>query len=149
MMVERVHSPLSLLEIHFLIDRALASRRRGLRTLSGDFARAAEGILKSSLPHLADDIAAVASCKGKGDVIGGRLAQHLDASSAACLALVLLLRGARKRVVDTLASVFRDDPEFNATIRMLCGRVFEPTATAIASQKVGATTIEVAAPRRR
>jgi hypothetical protein len=135
------------LEFRFLIDRALAANQSHQIDLADAYARAAEGIVKAHFPHLATDIATAASRKGQGAEIGVRLAQHLDPSSAGCVALVLLLRGARKPVINTLASAFRHDPEFDATVKMLCGRVFEPAST-IAPPELTHVPIEVASAYR-
>lgn len=138
-------------ELIFLIDGALSARQRGCFELSDAFARAAEAILRSAFPAIADDIAQAASRKGQGNAIGARLAQHLDAVSAACVAMVLMLRGSRKRVVDVLASAFGAHPEFLATTRMLCQRLLDQMPASLSTSKnmISHPSIEVAAPRIR
>lgn len=136
------------LEFRFTLDRALAAHKAGNVDVADAFAQAAEAILRSSFPQVADDIAHAASRKGPGDLIGCRLVEHLDAASAACVAMVLTLRGARRRVVDVLSLAFRHEPVFNATIALLCERVVI-TANQRPGRMIQPTTIEVAALRRR
>lgn len=133
-------------ELRFLLDRCFAAHQANRPELAGAFARAAEAILRSALPEIADDIAQAASRKGRGDAIGARLAQHLDALSAGCVALVLLLRGARRPAIDTLTNAFRNDAEFEATVKALCPRAIPAARLAHA---VPLPQIEVAAPYRR
>lgn len=138
------------LQMRFLIDRALAAQQDGDADVAGAFARAAETILRLAFPEIADDLSKAASRKGQGGVIGLRLAQHLDPASAAGVAIVLMLRGARGPVVDALASAFRNKPEFSETIKTLCGPVLERGgASTLAPHSQAPTSIEVGAPRGR
>lgn len=111
------------IEFRFAIDRAFAAHEAGRRYVADAFARAAEAILKLALPDIADDVALTASRKGRGDAIGPRLAPHLTADTAAAVAVVWMLRGARQPAVRALSEAFRSEPEFDATIRLLCSRI--------------------------
>lgn len=117
--------------MRFVLDRCLAANKVGDRKAADAFARCAQALLEAGYPHLATDMRRAASRKGQGDAIGARLAQHLKSPSAACMALVLLLRGARRPVIDTLRNAYGGDPEFNDTIRLMCRRVFEPVSATL------------------
>jgi hypothetical protein len=134
--------------MRFLIDRALAAQQGGDADVADAFARTAEAILRSSFPKVATDIALAASRKGRGDEIGARLVEHLDPASAASVAIVLMLRGARRPVIDVLAASSGRDPEFNETIRRLCGRVFASVSSP-SNDSPEWVSIEVAASPRR
>lgn len=122
------------IEFRFTLDRAFAAYNAGQRDLADAFARTAEAILRSAIPRIASDIANAASRKGRGAEIGSRLARRLTPALAACVAIVLLLRGARMPVVNVLSLEFGKHPDFDATVRLLCGRVFESSAsTSVAS----------------
>lgn len=136
------------IQMRFLVDQSLSARLAGDADVADAFARAAEAILRSSFPQVAADIASAASRKGQGDAIGARLAQHLAPQSAACVAIVLMLRGARKPVVDALSSAFGRDLEFNETIKTLCGRVFASVSSP-SNDAPEWVSIEVAASHRR
>lgn len=137
-------------EFRFLLDRCLAAHEAKRPNVADAYARAAEVLLRAEFPHVTNDIARAASKKGQGEVIGALLAQHLTPRSAACAALVLVLRGARKPVVNALTSAFEKHPEFNATIRTLCRRVFEPVqATPWISSVTSHVLFEAAAPHHR
>lgn len=116
----------ALLEI--IVDRALLARRLGLHGLAVVLAHAAEGLLAIALPTHANAIASVASRKGDGRSIGSALAQCLSPATAAAVNVIWLLRGARRPAMDALAEAFGDDPEFVATAKVLCRRVFEPVS---------------------
>lgn len=131
-------------ELRFLLDRCFAAHQSNRPELADAFARAAEAILRATFPIIADDIAQAASRKGRGDVIGARLVQRLDAPSAACVAMVLLLRGARRPVIDTITRTFQHDDAFNATVRTLCGRMFGSESQTVSSPPN--LPMEVAAP---
>ncbi len=112
--------------LQIIVDRALLARRLGLHALAVVLAHAAEGLLTTGLPTHANAIASVASRKGDGRSIGSALAQCLSPAMAATVNVIWLLRGARRPAIDALAEAFGDDPEFVATAKMLCRRVFEP-----------------------
>lgn len=143
------------LEFRFTLDRAFAAYKAGQRDVAGAFARAAEAILQSAIPGIASDIANAASRKGRGTETGGRLIRRLTPSLAACAAVVLLLRGARMPVVNALSLEFGEHPDFDVTVRLLCGRVFESVAltsaisTPILTAMPALPSIEVAAPTLR
>ncbi|QGZ93330.1 hypothetical protein [Terricaulis silvestris] len=138
------------LELRFFLDRCFVAHQTRRPDLADIYARAAEAVLRAAFPQLAADIGRTASRKGNGDVIGARLAQHLSARSAAVVATVLTLRGARKPVVQALSAEFGSHPEFVATTKMLCRRVFDPllatTSTMAPSCAPVLASIEVAAP---
>lgn len=138
-------------ELRFLLDRCFAAHQANRPELADALARAAEAIMRSSFPEIADDIARAASRKGRGHAIGARLVQHLDAPSAACVAMVLMVRGARKPAVNALVAAFGHHPEFVATTRMLCRRVFDgiPALASSSMTVMERPTIEVAAPAMR
>jgi hypothetical protein len=137
--------------MRFLLDQSLSARVAGDVEVACAFVRAAEALVRSAFPDIAVDLALAASRKGRGNEIGSRLAQHLDAASAACVALVLTLRGSRRPVVDSLRDAFRNEPMFEATMRLLCRRVFEPESAATHMLHVMPVpgSIEVGAPRWR
>lgn len=143
------------LEFRFTLDRAFAAYKAGQSDVADAFARTAEAILQSAIPAIASDIAKAASRKGQGAEIGGRLAQHLTPALAACAAIVLLLRGARRPVVDALSAEFGKHPDYGTTVRVLCGRVFESVtltsaiSTPILTAMPALPSIEVAAPTLR
>lgn len=138
-------------ELRLVLDRCFAAHQVDRPELAGAFARAAEVLLRSAFPEIGDDIGRAASRKGRGDAIGARLVQHLDAASAACVALVLTLRGARRPVVDAITRAFQHEPAFNDTIRILCRRAFElaPTPISKCRSRPAAASIEVGAPSQR
>lgn len=131
-------------ELIFLIDGALSARQRGCFELSDSFARAAEGLLRAAYPQLARDISLIAARKGRGDEIGARMVRHLSPAAAASVAVTLMLRGSRRRVIDALDARFGRDPDFQAAMQALCGRLL---ASGRPAPLVAA--IEVAAPRQR
>lgn len=139
----------ALLEI--IVDRALLARRLGLHGLAVVLAHAAEGVLTAALPMHANAIASVASRKGDGRSIGSALAQCLSPATAAVVNVIWLLRGARRPAMDALAKAFGDQPEFVATAKMLCRRVFEsaPATLPMSSSPTSATRCEAFAPPGR
>lgn len=111
--------------IEFLIDQFLVARKGGDVRRAGALARCAETLVCLTLPDAADLIRMAASRKGSGEVVATRLAPLLTGTSAALVAVVLALRGARSPVVDGLSCVFGDDLDFKSTVRKLCWRAFE------------------------
>jgi len=136
-------------DLFFLVDRSLLARRNGHLALSCELARSAEAVLRADLPNVSDLIGKAASRKGRGEAIGARLVQSLDAGMAACVALVLLLRGARRPVTDALRNAYGGDPEFNDTIRLMCRRVFEPVSATPLAPPTSTTRPEAFAPPGR
>lgn len=135
------------------MDRALLARQEGKLDVSVAFVRAAEGVLRVDLHHLAADIARVASRQGQGDVIAAGMIPHLTPRAAAAVCVVWMMRGARSPAINTLQQAFGTDPLFNSTIRILCRQVFEPAITTasnvIATSPLGPfTPIETSAPYR-
>lgn len=143
------------LEFRFTLDRAFAAYAAGQPDVADAFAWAAQAILQSAVPGVASDIANAASRKGRGTEIGSRLAQRLTPALAACAAIVLLLRGARMPVVNVLSLEFGKHPDFDATVRVVCGRLFKSPGSTSAASLPALTavrvlpSIEVAAPTRR
>lgn len=134
------------LELRFLIDRHLATRRAGQTERANIYAHAAEGLLTTALPDHANDISSVASRKGDGRSIGSALAQCLSPASAAAVNVIWLIRGARRPAINALSAAFGSDAVFNDTIRTLCARALPPVAPMEAAKP---TPIEMAAAYRR
>lgn len=111
------------LELRFLVDRAFAARTFGQLSLADALDRATERYICVLIPNFADEISKVASRKGEGDIIAKRLSEKLSPELAATVALVWLLRGARRSGVTALSKAFRRQPGFDDTLRMLCRRV--------------------------
>jgi hypothetical protein len=134
-----------------IVDRALLARRLGLNGLAAVLAHAAEGVLMAALPMHAHAIASVASRKGDGRSIGSALAQCLSPATAAAVNVIWLLRGARRPAIDGLSEAFGDHPDFVATAKMLCRRVFEsaPATLPMSSSPTSATRCEAFAPPGR
>lgn len=124
-MSENRGTPRSELIAH-LIDQLLVARKEGDYPRAGALARCAETLVCLAFPGAADLIRMAAARKGRGEVVATRLAPLLTGTSAALVAVVLALRGARSPVVDGLSCVFDDDPDFRSTVRKLCWRAFEP-----------------------
>lgn len=108
-------------DLQFAIDRAFSAHQSGYPDIADAFARAAEAVVKAALPEHASDVARSASRKGSGAEIGSRITKGLTAHSAAAVAVVLLLRGARRPVADALREAFEGDPEFAKALSRLCG----------------------------
>ena len=138
-------------ELMFLVDRALLARQDGRSQLANELARAAECVLRAELPlALGADVGLVASRKGDGRSIAARIAPGLTPATAAAVAAIWTLRGARRPAIDALAEAFGDHPEFVATAKMLCRRVFESApATLPMSSPTSTTRSEAFAPPGR
>jgi hypothetical protein len=134
------------IELRFLVDRHLAARRIGQDRVASVYAHAAEGLLTTALPAHSHAISRIASRKGDGRSIGAALALRLTPAQAAAVSMIWLLRGARRPAIGALSEAFRNEPEFNDTMRMLCARIMPPASNAEAARP---TPIEIAAAYRR
>lgn len=144
---------ISSIEFRFMIDRALLAPRLGRNDVQRVFSHAAQGLLEAALPEIATSFSKAASRQGQGDVIAAGMIPHLTPRAAAAVCVVLMLRGARSPAIKTLKAAFGAQPEFDATIMMLCRRLFEPVITTssnvIATSPLGPfTPIETSAPYR-
>lgn len=110
------------------------------------FSHAAQGLLEAALPEIATSLSKAASRQGQGDVIAAGMIPHLTPRAAAAVCVVLMIRGARSPAIKALKDAFGAQPEFDATIVMLCRRLFEPV-TAVASIDVVSTPIMLFMPR--
>lgn len=111
------------LEFRFLVDRAIAASRSGHPATTDLFVRAAERLLTASLPYAARDISLIASRKVAGAAAALSLVKRLTPMQAAAVALIWILRGARKPALQGLAEAFRGDEAFGHALRRLCPRV--------------------------
>jgi len=138
------------LEFQFLVDRALTAQQSGRRDMAAVFGRAAQGILETAMPDIAHDVAKIASRKGAGGEVAQGLVSRLTPAAAAAVATIWTLRGARKPAVEALTAAFGDHPEFVATTKRLCRRVFGPVqATPLVISVANHAPFEAAAPHRR
>lgn len=111
------------IEFKFLIDRAIVARQSGRFDVAEAFGRAAERLFEAGAPDLASDIAMIASRKGAGAVVARTLADRLSPVSAAAVAAIWLLRGARRPALRSLAGAFGDDETFRHAFYDLCRRL--------------------------
>lgn len=111
------------LELRFLIDRGLAAQQAGRRDLADIYGRAAEGLLEAAMPDVAQDVSKIASRKGAGCDVAGKLALRLTPTSAAAVVITWMLRNARQPAIRTLSDAFQHDDTFDATFRMLGRRL--------------------------
>lgn len=112
------------MELRFLVDRAIAAKQVGLLDLADTFIRAAEMLVRSILPNVADDIANVASRKGKGEAIVIRMAPLVSPMAAAAIAVIWSFRGARQPAIRKLNVIFGSHRDYQETVRLLCHRIF-------------------------
>lgn len=124
------------LEMRFLFDRAFAASQSGRPDMADLFVRAAERLLSLSSPAIAQDVSLISSRKGTGQTVATSLINRVNPTQAAAVATIWTLRGARRPAIDALSEAFRDDPEFVATVKMLCWRAFEPIAATEATKVV-------------
>ncbi|WP_158764636.1 hypothetical protein [Terricaulis silvestris] len=113
-----------LLELAFLVDRALHARLNERIELSDALIHAAQALLRASLRAIGNDIALVASRKTAGNHVGMQLAQRLSPEAAAAVSVVWLLRRARQPAIKALAVAFRSEARFQETVWLLCKRLF-------------------------
>lgn len=132
-------------ELCFLFDRAIDARQRRKVCLSDVFVRAAEGLIRASLPNLSQDIGMVASRKGVGDQIAPRIAQGVTPTAAGAIFVLWMFRGARQPALCVLVERFGNHPDYQDAVRLLCHRLF----TAQAKSTSIPIAIEVAAPHAR
>ncbi|WP_395648362.1 hypothetical protein [Terricaulis sp.] len=136
-----------------MIDRALLAHRLGRNDVQRVFSHAAQGLLEAALPEIATSFSKAASRQGQGEVIAASMIQHLTPKAAASVCVIWMLRGARSPAIKALKDAFGAQPEFDATIVMLCWRLFGPAITTsssvIATSPLGPfTPIEASAPYR-
>lgn len=132
-------------ELRFLFDHAILARQQGQHDRSDVFLRAAEGLIRLSLPQLSDDLGSVASRKGVGEQIALRVAQSISPTVAAAIIVLWTFRGARQPAIRVLLQAFGNHPDYQDAVRVLCHRLFAtPTRSHFLS-----TAIEVAAPHAR
>ena len=102
------------------------------------------------MPDVAHSVAKIASRKGAGGEVAQGLASRFTPATAAAVAIIWTLRGARRPAVEALTAAFGDHPDFVATTMRLCRRVFEPVqATPLVSAVTSHAPFEAAAPHRR
>ena len=134
------------LEMRFLFDRAFAASRLGRPDIADLFVRAAERLLGVASPAIARAVSLISSRKGTGQTVAASLINRINPTQAAAVAVIWLIRGARRPAIDALAQAFRDDPVFNDTMRILCARALPPVSATEATKVV---PIETAAAYRR
>jgi hypothetical protein len=132
------------LELRFLVDRVIAAKQDGMPDAADAFIRVAEKLLRSALPVVANDIARIASRKGKGEVAVARMTPLLSPTAAAAIVVIWSFRGARQPAIHKLDRVFAACRDYQETVRLLCHRLFAQPRTTPTP-----TAIEVAAPRSR
>jgi hypothetical protein len=133
-----------------LVDRALTAQQSGRRDMAAVFGRAAQGLLEAAMPDVAHSVAKIASRKGPGCEVAQGLSSRLTPATAAAVATIWTLRGARRPAVKALTAAFGDHPEFVATTKLLCRRVFDPNLPSPSVSPVTSVApFEAAAPHRR
>lgn len=110
--------------LDLLIDRSLASHEQGHPTLARAYACAGETLLRYVFLDRAASISKACSRKGRGTELGYELADRLCSTCIACIAVVLLLRGARRPVLVALASRITSVWNYENTVMRLCRRAF-------------------------
>lgn len=132
------------LELRFLVDRAIHFKCSGRPDLAEAFVRAAEALVRSSLPEVAHAIALVASRKGQGETIAVRMIPFLSPTAAAAVFVIWSFRGARQPAIRRLVDAFAAHPAYSETVRLLCHRLFT-----VKTRPTSIPAIEVASPRSR
>lgn len=111
------------LEFRFMVDRAVAAWLLGRPDVAAAFVRAAERLFEVAVPDLALDVSMIASRKGVGRIVAGRLANRLTPTQAAAVMIIWKLRGARRTALQRLTEAFRGNMAFSYALRALCPRL--------------------------